>query len=75
MSFIRENTIMPGVGEDTVKQAILKLDDDIGNLFNHVNVVNVYASQKISLSEKGAANGTATLDSSSKIPVDRKSVV
>ncbi|WP_084501999.1 phage tail protein [Fundidesulfovibrio putealis] len=70
MPFTRDNTILPGVNEDTVKQSILKLDDDMSKIYTHANTVNTLTSQKISQTEKGSPNGVAPLDNNSDVPLE-----
>jgi len=69
MPFTRDNTILMGQNQDTVKQAITKLDDDMTKIYTHANTVNTLTSQKISQTEKNASNGVCPLDTNSKVPV------
>lgn len=62
MAFTRETIVDSSPTGDSVKQAVLDLDTDLTTAFIHLNTLLTGLGNKLDATQKGAANGVATLD-------------
>lgn len=62
MAFTRETIVDSSPTGDSVKQAVLDLDTDLTAAFIHLNTLLTGLGNKLDATQKGAANGVATLD-------------
>ncbi len=68
MSYTRSTVVDASPTGDSVKQAVLDLDADLSAAYNYINTIATSLALKLDSSARGATNGVASLDSTTKVP-------
>ena len=75
MTYSRTTTVSDATGGDSVLQGCQDLDTDLTLAFTHLNTVAANLSEKIPISDKGAASGVCDLDADGLVPVSRIPII